>query len=75
MSFKSIFQDVRNAVDWVHIHVGSVVPDEKYNSLVNFFFFLLSVLYNHNHVFMFFLKLNVSLTNFREISNPEQYVI
>lgn len=21
MSYKSIFQDVRNAVDWVHIHV------------------------------------------------------
>jgi 5'-nucleotidase len=22
MSYKSIFQDVRNAVDWVHIHVS-----------------------------------------------------
>ena len=22
MSFKSIFQDVRNAVDWVHLHVS-----------------------------------------------------
>ena len=31
MSFKSVFQDVRNAVDFVHMQVGSDINKNKIN--------------------------------------------
>ena len=31
MSFKSVFQDVRNAVDFVHMQVGSYINKNKIN--------------------------------------------
>jgi hypothetical protein len=32
MSFKSIFQDVRNTVDWVHIQVLQLIAYWEYNT-------------------------------------------